>query len=115
MEFLGYPYIYGAESPASGFDCSGLVYYVFGEFGYDLYRVADDQMEYNGIAVSRDNLQVGDLVFFGSGSYADHVGIYIGNNNFVHAANPSSGVRISSMNETYYATRYLCARRIVTN
>ena len=115
MQFIGYPYIYGAESPSSGFDCSGLVYYVYGQYGYNLYRVADDQMDYNGTAVSRDNLQVGDLVFFGSGSYADHVGIYIGNNNFVHAANPSSGVRISSMNETYYATRYLCARRIVLN
>jgi len=115
MQFIGYPYIYGAESPSSGFDCSGLVYYVYGQYGYTLYRVADDQMDYNGTAVSRDNLQVGDLVFFGSGSYADHVGIYIGNNNFVHAANPSSGVRISSMNETYYATRYLCARRIVLN
>jgi cell wall-associated NlpC family hydrolase len=67
------------------------------------------------VAVSRQDLQVGDMVFFGSGSYADHVGMYIGNNNFVHAANPSSGVRISSMNETYYLQRYLGARRIITN
>ena len=52
-------------------------------------------------------------MFFGNGSYANHVGIYIGNNNFVHAANPSSGVRVSSMNETYYNTRYIGARRIV--
>ncbi len=115
MQYVGYPYIYGAESPSEGFDCSGLVYYCFGQFGYNLKRVADDQMNYNGTAVSRDSLQVGDLVFFGSGSYADHVGIYIGNNNFVHAANPSSGVRVSSMNETYYLNRYLCARRIATN
>jgi len=115
MEFVGYPYVYGAESPSDGFDCSGLVYYCFGEFGIGLKRTADDQMNYNGTTVSRDNLQVGDLVFFGSGSYANHVGIYIGNNNFVHAANPSSGVRVSSMNETYYANRYLCAKRIDTN
>lgn len=113
MSFIGYPYVYGAESPSTGFDCSGLMYYVFKEFGYNLHRVADDQMENDGYAVSRRDLQVGDLVFFGSGSYADHVGMYIGNNNFVHAANPSSGVRISSMNETYYAERYLCARRII--
>jgi len=114
LEYLGYPYIYGAESPDMGFDCSGLVYYVFGEYGYKLNRVADDQMN-NGFAVSSEDLQVGDLVFFGSGSYANHVGIYIGNNNFVHAANPSSGVRISSMFETYYASRYIGARRVVTD
>lgn len=113
MQFVGYDYVYGAEHPDYGFDCSGLVYYCYGQFGYELKRVADDQMDHNGVAVSRDNLQVGDLVFFGSGSYANHVGIYIGNNNFVHAANPSSGVRVSSMNETYYANRYLGARRII--
>jgi len=112
MEFVGYPYVYGAESPSQGFDCSGLVYYCFGEFGIKLKRTADDQMNHNGTAVSRSNLQVGDLVFFGYGGYADHVGIYIGNNNFVHAANPSSGVRVSSMDETYYLNKYLGARRI---
>lgn len=115
MTFVGYPYVYGAEHPDHGFDCSGLVYYCFGQYGHKLMRTADDQMKNNGVAVSRDSLQVGDLVFFGSGSYANHVGIYIGNNNFVHAANPSSGVRVSSMNETYYANRYLGARRILTN
>ena len=114
MTFVGYPYVYGSEHPDYGFDCSGLVYYCYGQFGHSLKRTADDQMDNNGVAVSRDSLQVGDLVFFGSGSYANHVGIYIGNNNFVHAANPSSGVRVSSMNETYYATRYLGARRIIS-
>lgn len=114
MTFVGYPYVYGAEHPDYGFDCSGLVYYCFGQYGYSLKRTADDQMDNNGVAISRDSLQVGDLVFFGYDSYANHVGIYIGNNNFVHAANPSSGVRVSSMNETYYANRYLGARRIIT-
>ena len=115
MNYIGYPYVYGAESPGSGFDCSGLVYYCYGKYGYSLKRTANDQMNNNGVPVSRSNLQVGDLVFFGNGSYANHVGIYIGNNNFVHAANPSSGVRVSSMNETYYANRYLTARRIITD
>lgn len=115
MQYVGYPYVYGAESPEYGFDCSGLVYYSYGQFGYKLMRTADDQMDNNGTAIARDSLQVGDLVFFGNGSYANHVGIYIGNNNFVHAANPSSGVRVSSMNETYYANRYLGARRIIMN
>ena len=114
MQFVGCNYVYGAAGPNS-FDCSGLVYYCFGQFGIKLMRVADDQMHNNGVAVSRANLQVGDLVFFGSGSYSNHVGIYIGNNNFVHAANPSSGVRVSSLNETYYANRYIGARRIITD
>ena len=112
---LARPIFTPGASPSSGFDCSGLVYYSYGQFGYQLKRTADDQMNNNGVAVSRSNLQVGDLVFFGSGSYANHVGIYIGNDNFVHAANPSSGVRVSSLNETYYANRYLGARRIVTD
>ena len=115
VSYVGYRYVYGAESPKDGFDCSGLMWYVYGQYGYSLHRVADDQMNKDGVAVSRQDLQVGDLVFFGSGSYADHVGMYIGNNNFVHAANPSSGVRISSMNETYYLQRYLGAKRIITN
>ncbi len=115
MQFVGYPYVYGAQNPNTGFDCSGLVYYCYGQYGYTLYRTANDQMHNNGTAIGRDSLQVGDLVFFGSGTYSNHVGIYIGNNNFVHAANPSSGVRVSSMNETYYATRYLGARRIILN
>ena len=112
MEFVGYPYVYGAQSPSKGFDCSGLVYYCFGQYGINLKRTANDQMNYNGTSVSKSNLAVGDLVFFGYGGYADHVGIYIGNSNFVHAANPSSGVRVSSLNETYYLNKYLGARRI---
>ncbi len=114
LKYLGYPYIWGAESPKQGFDCSGLVYYVFEKFGYKMNRVADDQMD-QGTLVTKDQLLAGDLVFFGYGKYSDHVGIYIGNGNFVHAANPTAGVKISSMSETYYANKYLCAKRIVTN
>lgn len=113
LKYLGYPYVWGAESPKYGFDCSGLVYYVFEKFGYKMKRVADDQMD-QGTLISADQLLAGDLVFFGYGSYSDHVGIYIGNGNFVHAANPRSGVKVSSMSETYYANKYLCAKRIVT-
>lgn len=113
MKYLGYPYVWGGTSPKQGFDCSGLVYYVFEKFGYKLNRVADDQMD-QGTQVTKDQLLAGDLVFFGYGKYADHVGIYIGNGNFLHAANPKAGVKISSMSETYYANKYLCAKRIVT-
>ena len=112
-KYLGYRYVYGGASP-SGFDCSGYVKYVFKNFGVELTRTSANQYA-NSVRIKKSELQVGDLVFFGNGSYANHVGIYIGNNNFVHAANPSSGVRVSSMNETYYANRYIGARRIITN
>ena len=112
MSFVGYSYVWGGMSPSTGFDCSGLMYYVLTQYGYSMNRVANDQMT-QGTAVSRDNLQVGDLVFFGYGSYANHVGMYIGNGNFVHASTPSTGVRVNSLNETYYNTRYIGARRII--
>ncbi len=112
MEFVGYPYVYGGASPSSGFDCSGLMYYCLSQFGYSMSRVADDQMD-QGFAVSYDELAVGDLVFFGYGSYSDHVGMYIGGGNFVHASTPSSGVRVDSLQQTYYANKYLGARRII--
>ena len=112
MSFVGYSYVWGGMSPSTGFDCSGLMYYVLTQYGYSMNRVSNDQMT-QGTAVSRDNLQVGDLVFFGYGSYANHVGMYIGNGNFVHASTPSTGVRVNSLNETYYNTRYIGARRII--
>ena len=111
--FVGYSYVYGGSKPSTGFDCSGLMYYCLRQYGYSMNRTADDQMD-QGTAVSRDELQVGDLVFFGSGSYANHVGMYIGDGNFVHASTPSTGVRINSLNETYYTNRYIGARRIIT-
>ena len=110
--FVGYSYVYGGSKPATGFDCSGLMYYCLTQYGYSMKRTANDQMS-QGTAVSRDQLQVGDLVFFGSGSYANHVGMYIGDGNFVHASTPSTGVRINSLNETYYVNRYIGARRII--
>ena len=112
MSFVGYSYVWGGMSPSTGFDCSGLMYYVLTQYGYSMKRVANDQMT-QGTAISRDNLQVGDLVFFGYGSYANHVGMYIGGGNFVHASTPSTGVRVNSLNETYYNTRYIGARRII--
>lgn len=110
--FVGYSYVYGGSKPSTGFDCSGLMYYCLTQYGYSMKRTANDQMS-QGTAVSRDQLQVGDLVFFGSGSYANHVGMYIGDGNFVHASTPSTGVRINSLNETYYVNRYIGARRII--
>ena len=112
MGFVGYSYVWGGSSPSTGFDCSGLMYYVLTQYGYSMKRVANDQMT-QGTYVSRSDLQVGDLVFFGYSGYANHVGMYIGGGNFVHASTPSTGVRVNSLDESYYKTRFLCGRRII--
>ena len=105
--FLGCKYVYGGTTP-SGFDCSGFTQYVYKHFGVNLNRTAAAQYS-NGTSVQ--NLQVGDLVMFGK-SGISHVGIYIGGNSFIHAANPSKGVRIDSLSTGYYKTNYVGARRI---
>ena len=110
LQFVGYNYSWGGKDPSTGFDCSGLVYYVYGQFGYTLNRVAADQAN-NGVHVGE--LQPGDILCFYSGSsYIGHVGIYIGDGMFVHAQNSATGVVISSL-DGYYGTRGYEARRIV--
>lgn len=112
--FLGCRYISGGTSP-NGFDCSGFTQYVFSHFGYSIARVASAQNS-NGTAVDRSNLQPGDIVVFldYGKSRIGHVGIYIGDGNFIHAANPSRGVVIDNLNSnSYYNQRYVSARRIV--
>ena len=106
-QFLGCKYVYGGTSP-SGFDCSGFTQYVYKHFGVNLNRTAAAQYS-NGKSVT--SLQAGDLVMFGK-SGINHVGIYIGGNTFIHAANKSQGVRTDSMSTGYYKTNYVGARRI---
>ena len=112
LQFVGYNYCWGGKSPETGFDCSGLVYYVYQQFGYTLNRVACDQAS-NGVHVEPDQLQPGDILCFYSGNdYIGHVGIYIGDNKFVHAQNSATGVVVSAL-EGYYASRGFEARRII--
>ena len=114
LQYLGYSYVYGAESPSCGFDCSGLVYYVYGQFGYSMERRASMQYAYNGYSVSKDSLQQGDLVFFSSdGVGVTHVGIYIGDGQFIHASTSNTGVIISSLGSSYYTRVWWGAKRVV--
>ena len=112
LQYVGYNYAWGGKDPSTGFDCSGLVYYTYQHFGYTLNRVAQDQAR-NGVAVSADDLQPGDILCFYSGSsYIGHSGIYIGNGMFVHAQNSATGVVITELAGSYY-NRGFEARRIV--
>ncbi len=111
-KFVGYRYVYGGSSP-KGFDCSGFTMYVYRQFGISLPHSASSQLDH-GTSVSRSQLKPGDLVMFkkgGGSSRASHVGLYIGNGQFVHASNPSKGVRIDSINSGYYATGLVGCRR----
>ena len=113
QQYLGVPYVYGGAS-ASGFDCSGFTMYVFAQVGVKLPHGATSQLSY-GTEVSRSDLQPGDLVFFQDyGAVASHVGIYIGNDEFIHASSSYYNghcVVVSSLSETYYNNHYLTARR----
>ncbi len=111
LRYVGYPYVYGGSSP-SGFDCSGFVQYVYKQNGISINRTATAQLA-DGYNVSYNDMKPGDIVYFGYGSTASHVGIYIGNGQFVHAQNSSTGVVITSLSQSYYANRFLCAHRIV--
>ncbi len=111
-QYLNTPYVWGGARPG-GFDCSGFVQYVFGQCGYKLPRTAADQAS-AGSSVSRKNLAPGDLVYFSTGGGGiDHIGIYVGNNKFIHSSSPrSGGVIYTSLSESYYANSYAGATRV---
>ena len=108
MRYLGIPYRWGGASPSGGFDCSGLVMYVYAQVGISLPHHAASQFAY-GTPVSRDQLEPGDLVFFeGLG----HEGIYIGGGQFIHAPHTGDVVKISSLSDGFYTQNWVGARRI---
>jgi cell wall-associated NlpC family hydrolase len=112
FKMIGVRYRRSGISEKTGFDCSGLVKSLFSQFNIDLPRSSREQ--YNqGEVVDRDKLQVGDLVFFSSGgTRPTHVGIYVGDDKFLHAAIKAKQVIVSDLNKFWYTMRYLGARRI---
>ena len=113
QQYLGSSYVSGGSSPSTGFDCSGFTQYVYGQCGISISRTSYTQAN-DGTAVSKSELQPGDLLLFhyyGSSSIG-HVGIYVGNGQFIHAANSNRGVVYDTINSGYYADNYAGARRL---
>ena len=112
QQFVGNPYRYGGNSLTSGIDCSGFTQQIMAKFGYSISRTSSSQSG-DGRAVSTSNLRAGDLVFYGDGGSIDHVALYIGGGQVVHASNsapyPRGGIKSSNVN---YRTP-ICARRII--
>jgi cell wall-associated NlpC family hydrolase len=112
LQYVGTPYKWGGKSPETGFDCSGFVQYIYGQFGFQTSRVANDALS-DGVHVDPSDLQPGDLLCFYSGNnYVGHLGIYVGDDLFVHAANSVTGVVTTSLTTGYYAARGYEIRRI---
>jgi cell wall-associated NlpC family hydrolase len=112
MNYLGTPYRYGGTSPKTGFDCSGFVYYLYGAvFGQTIGRMPHEMVR-EGTPVARGDLQKGDLVLFGSRGTYTHIGIYAGNDRFVHATQRGSPVSVTPLDSDYFRTRYMTAVRL---
>ena len=114
LQFDGYRYNYGGQDPSTGFDCSGLVYYVFKQFGYRLNRVAADQAMNGAEVREQKDLLPGDIICFSwiTSSYINHVGIYIGEGKFIHAMDSANDVVVTTLEE-YLKTHRCYMRRIV--
>lgn len=112
-KYLGVQYVWGGSNP-SGFDCSGLMQYIFGKQGIKLPRVTYEQINV-GQSVPPNKLRPGDLVFFDTDRKKggpDHVGVYMGGGKFIHAPRPGEGVKVSSLSESYYMDRWMAGRRV---
>ena len=115
---LGTPYRYGGSSRKTGFDCSGFVSYVYKEeLGIKLPRTTGELLKMDAPVIARSDLEPGDLILFnnrGSGSVS-HVGIYMGDDQFIHSSSSrSGGVRVDSLNNRYWNASYLQAKRVLT-
>ena len=113
MGFLGIDYKYGGNSPETGFDCSGLVNYVFSQAAGRVLPRNAQEISRVGEKITRDELQPGDLVFFNTLRRPfSHVGIYLGEQRFIHAPSRGGQVEISDMTQRYWQRRYNGARRV---
>jgi cell wall-associated NlpC family hydrolase len=113
MGFRGVPYRLGGSDP-TGFDCSGLVQYVFARYGISVPRIVEEQYEF-GDKIDPSDIKPGDLIFFDTnrwGRGASHVAISIGGDNFVHAPNSTGVVRVETLGSNYWGARYIGARRV---
>jgi len=109
---IGIPYRWGGADPVHGFDCSGLVYYVFNQLQMRVPRVPRDLfLRYE--QVSRNDLKPGDLIFFHTFALLSHVGIYIGEGRFIHAPRTGQTVKVESIDNRYFQERYAGARRVM--
>lgn len=116
MGLLGVAYRYGGTSANTGFDCSGFMQYIFRRsMQISLPRTSAEQARM-GVAVGRSELQPGDMVFFNTaGRRISHVGLYIGNNRFIHAPRTGKSIEITSLGNKYWNSKYVTARRIKKN
>ena len=114
LGLVGTPYRYGGNTPESGFDCSGLVTYVFADMlDLRLPRTSRELARVQGPKISAERLSSGDLVFFGSGNEVWHVGIYVGEGRFVHAPSSGGTVRLDALDNPYWQRHYSGAKRVL--
>jgi cell wall-associated NlpC family hydrolase len=111
---VGTPYRYGGNTPAGGFDCSGLVGYVFRDVaGIVLPRNSEDISRVDAPSIGRKDLESGDIVFFHASTHMSHIGIYVGKGRFVHAPNEGGTVRLDQLDAPYWRAHYAGAKRIL--
>ena len=114
ISLVGTPYVWGGNTPESGFDCSGLVNYVFRDMlNLRLPRTSRELSTLSAPSVDSTGLATGDLVFFASGGQVSHVGIYVGDGRFVHAPRTGGVVRLERLDGRYWQQRYAGARRVL--
>lgn len=116
LGLVGTPYRYGGNTPDGGFDCSGLIGYVYRDAaGISLPRSTRELISMSKPTVGRDALKSGDLVFFATngGGQVSHAGIYVGEGRFVHAPSTGGTVRLDSLNNSYWQRTYLQAKRVI--